>query len=113
MKIVDVCEFYSPTGGGVRRYIDQKLEFAPRFGHDLTIIAPGAESRRERMRGGEIIWVKSPQLPFDPNYRMFWRAHDVWDVLDSLSLAIPRVELFGPRNIGELADLLLQKLQPA
>jgi alpha-1,6-mannosyltransferase len=85
VKIVDVCEFYSPTGGGVRRYIDQKLEFAPRFGHDLTIIAPGVESRRERVRGGEIIWVASPQLPFDPNYRMFWRARDVWNVLDSLS----------------------------
>jgi len=85
MKIVDVCEFYSPTGGGVRRYIDQKLEFAPRFGHDLTIIAPGETSRRERVRGGEIIWVKSPQLPFDANYRMFWRARDVWSVLDSLS----------------------------
>ena len=34
-------------------------------------------------------------------------------VLDSLSLTIPRVELFGPRNIGELADLLLSKLQTA
>lgn len=34
-------------------------------------------------------------------------------VLDTLSLTIPRVELFGPRNIGELADLLLSKLQTA
>jgi len=85
VKIVDVCEFYSPTGGGVRRYIDQKLEFAPRFGHELTIIAPGPETRKERVRGGDIIWVKSPYLPFDKNYRMFWRAHHVWNVLDSLS----------------------------
>jgi alpha-1,6-mannosyltransferase len=84
MKIVDVCEFYSPTGGGVRRYISQKLEFAPRFGHDLTIIAPGTESRREEVEGGTIIWIKSPQLPFDANYRMFWRARDVWRVLDEL-----------------------------
>ena len=30
VKIVDVCEFYSPTGGGVRRYVEQKLEFARR-----------------------------------------------------------------------------------
>ncbi len=84
MKIVDVCEFYSPTGGGVRRYINQKLEFAPRFGHELTIIAPGTESRREEAKGGVIIWIKSPQLPFDANYRMFWRAQDVWRVLDEL-----------------------------
>ena len=45
MKIVDVCEFYSPTGGGVRRYINQKLELAARFGHQLTVIAPGAVTR--------------------------------------------------------------------
>ena len=50
VKIVDVCEFYSPTGGGVRRYIDQKLAFAPRFGHELTVIAPGTENRREEAR---------------------------------------------------------------
>ena len=41
------------------------------------------------------------------------RAEILNMVLDSLSLAIPRVELFGPRNIGELADLLLRKLQAA
>jgi polyketide biosynthesis acyl carrier protein len=32
-------------------------------------------------------------------------------VQESLSLTVPRVELFGPRNIGELADLFLSKLQ--
>ena len=26
MKIVDVSEFYSPTGGGVRNYVDQLRE---------------------------------------------------------------------------------------
>ena len=31
-------------------------------------------------------------------------------VQESLGLSVPRIELFGPRNIGELADLLLQKL---
>ena len=25
MRIVDVNEFYSPTGGGVRTYIDRKM----------------------------------------------------------------------------------------
>ena len=31
-------------------------------------------------------------------------------VQESLGLSVPRVELFGPRNIGELADLFLSKL---
>ncbi|HEJ3362319.1 TPA: acyl carrier protein [Pseudomonas aeruginosa] len=39
------------------------------------------------------------------------RAEIVMLVLESLSLSIPRVELFGPRNIGELADLIHTRLE--
>jgi polyketide biosynthesis acyl carrier protein len=38
------------------------------------------------------------------------RAEIVMAVLDSLSLQIPRVETFGPNNIGALAELLHAKL---
>lgn len=38
------------------------------------------------------------------------RAEIAMLVQESLNLSVPRVELFGPRNIGELADLFLQKL---
>jgi polyketide biosynthesis acyl carrier protein len=41
------------------------------------------------------------------------RAEILMLVLESLSLKVPRVELFGPRNIGELADLLSKKLGAA
>jgi alpha-1,6-mannosyltransferase len=101
MKIVEVCEFYSPTGGGVRRYVNQKLEFAPRFGHDLTIIAPGPETRMETVGGSTIAWVKSPYLPFDRNYRMFWGADDVWRILDRLAPDL--VEGSSPWRGGWLA----------
>lgn len=39
------------------------------------------------------------------------RAEIVMLVQESLSLSIPRVELFGPTNIGELASLLAEKLR--
>jgi polyketide biosynthesis acyl carrier protein len=38
------------------------------------------------------------------------RAEIAMTVQESLSLSVPRVELFGPKNIGELADLFLKKL---
>lgn len=38
------------------------------------------------------------------------RAEIAIMVQESLNISIPRVELFGPKNIGELADLFLQKL---
>jgi polyketide biosynthesis acyl carrier protein len=36
------------------------------------------------------------------------RAEIAMLVQESLGLSVPRVQLFGPRNIGELADLFLQ-----
>jgi polyketide biosynthesis acyl carrier protein len=41
------------------------------------------------------------------------RAEISMMVQESMSLVVPRVELFGPKNIGELADLFLSKLQAA
>lgn len=41
------------------------------------------------------------------------RAEIAMLVQDSLSLAVPRVQLFGPKDIGELADLFLAKLRAA
>ena len=101
MKIVDVCEFYSPTGGGVRRYINQKLALASKFGHELTIIAPGAYTRTEKAHGGTIAWIKSPHLPFDRNYRMFWNHQQVWRTLDRLAPDL--VEGSSPWRGGWLA----------
>jgi polyketide biosynthesis acyl carrier protein len=41
------------------------------------------------------------------------RAEITMLVQESLGLSVPRVELFGPQNIGELADLFLKKLSTA
>ena len=41
MHIVDVSEFYSDFGGGVRTYVRQKLEASARAGIRTTILAPG------------------------------------------------------------------------
>ena len=72
MRITDVCAFYTPTGGGVRTYIDRKLAAGPAMGHDVTIIAPG-EATRVEARGphARIAWIENPSFPFDRNYRYF------------------------------------------
>jgi polyketide biosynthesis acyl carrier protein len=41
------------------------------------------------------------------------RAEIAMLVQESLGLSVSRVELFGPKNIGELADLFLEKLGSA
>ncbi|MBV9932443.1 MAG: glycosyltransferase [Alphaproteobacteria bacterium] len=72
MRIVDVCAFYAPQGGGVKTYVEQKLAYGPTRGHEIVIVAPGDEDRTEtRPGGGRIEWVKSPHLPVDRRYRYF------------------------------------------
>ncbi len=85
MRVVDVAEFYSPTGGGVRTYIDRKFEAAAQLGHELFVIAPGPEDGFEPRGAGGVIQVKTPRLPFDANYHMFWDADPVHRHLDVLA----------------------------
>ncbi|MEL7488415.1 MAG: glycosyltransferase [Pseudomonadota bacterium] len=84
MKLVDVCEFFSDFGGGVRTYAHQKLENCAKEGWETTIIAPGPADRREKRLGGEIIWVRSPVLPLDPRYHLFNRARPIHEILDEI-----------------------------
>jgi alpha-1,6-mannosyltransferase len=82
MRIVDVNEFYSPTGGGVRTYVDRKMALAAELGHELICIAPGRETRVEERPGGRIHYLRSPGMPFDKNYGLFWRGAPLRALLD-------------------------------
>jgi alpha-1,6-mannosyltransferase len=83
MKIVDVCPFYTPAGGGVRTYVDQKLAIGPRLGHEIVVLAPGAAHRVER-RGphARIVYLPAPRLPLDRRYRYFLDDGSVQAALD-------------------------------
>ncbi|WP_431468995.1 glycosyltransferase [Sphingosinithalassobacter sp. LHW66-3] len=85
MRIVDVNEFYSPTGGGVRTYLDRKMTILAEMGHELIVVAPARENRiEERPGGGVIHWIKAPPLIFDRNYGIFYDAAPITDLLDRL-----------------------------
>lgn len=72
MRIVDVCAFYTPAGGGVRTYVDAKLRAAARFGHEVIVIAPGEEyATCQRGPGAVLVTLQSPKLPVDRRYRYF------------------------------------------
>jgi alpha-1,6-mannosyltransferase len=83
MRIVDVCAFYSPAGGGVRTYVDAKLRAASRFGHELIVIAPG--KHHETIRRGPcaiLVTLPSPKLPVDQRYRYFNDQRALHQALD-------------------------------
>jgi len=83
MKLVDVCAFYAPKGGGVRTYVDRKLKAGAAMGHEVVVIAPGEEDGvEERGPNARIVWLKSTLFPLDFNYRYFNDAPALYAALD-------------------------------
>lgn len=85
MRIVDVCAFYSESGGGVRTYIDSKLAAAERLGKDITVVVPGKRSAVvEVSRCARIAAIECPTVPLDRRYHYFndctrlYRELDRW-----------------------------------
>lgn len=93
MRIVDVCAFYTPHGGGVRTYVHRKLAAAAAAGHEMIVLAPGAEHGHANFEGGVVATIPAPRLPMDRRYRYFGdeaalhRALDAWrpDVVEASS----------------------------
>lgn len=73
MKLVDVTEFFSQRGGGVRTHLTQKAAVAARRGHSHLVFAPGP-------RGAEtpgVRYIPGPSLPYDPTYHLLWRVGEL------------------------------------
>lgn len=69
-----------------------------------------AQHAREVLSGLEAHQFVAADRLVDLGANSVDRAEIAMLVQESLNISIPRVELFGPKNIGELADLFLEKL---
>jgi alpha-1,6-mannosyltransferase len=86
MKIVDVCAFYSPRGGGVKTYVGQKLAIAKRMGQDITILAPGDQDAVVEFGPcARIQTIASPRFPLDRKYWYFNDERVLHAALDALA----------------------------
>jgi alpha-1,6-mannosyltransferase len=81
VKIVDVSEFYSERGGGVRSHLTTRGHFLCALGHDHTVVAPGprdevslldASAAPHQVRA-RVIRVAGPALPYDATYHWLTR----------------------------------------
>jgi alpha-1,6-mannosyltransferase len=85
LKVVDLTEFYSERGGGVRSHLTLKAEHLARRGIEHRVIAPGPRDQtttlfRAPHPSGSLaidaraIRVRGPRLPYDPTYHLLWRV---------------------------------------
>lgn len=97
MKILDVTEFYSERGGGVRSHLATKGHVLCQLGHEHVVVAPGAEDgeavlgsplgrsgaplAREISRA-RVIRVRGPASPYDPTYHLLSRFDKIRAIVD-------------------------------
>jgi alpha-1,6-mannosyltransferase len=74
MKILDLCEFYSERGGGVRSYLTKLFRAAGDAGHEVVVVAPGPRDEEVDDEGGRIVRYRAPSMPYDPTYHWPWRV---------------------------------------
>lgn len=85
MRLVDVSAFYTPHGGGVKTYVEQKMRIGPELGAEIVILAPG--DRHEVIERGpraRIVTIPSPRLIVDKNYWYFGDQAALHAALDQL-----------------------------
>ena len=85
MRLVDVSAFYTPHGGGVKTYVEQKMRLGPELGAEIVILAPG--DRHEVIDYGpkaRIVTIPSPRLIVDKNYWYFGDQAALHAALDLL-----------------------------
>lgn len=85
MRIVDVCAFYAPQGGGVKTYVRHKMLAGPALGHEIVILAPGAEAAVEQVGpNARIEYVPGKRFPLDGRYHYFHDEAALHARLDAL-----------------------------
>ena len=85
MHIVDVCAFYTPHGGGVKTYVERKVQAAKRHGVKVTILAPGKARGHETFGNVSIRSVPGRRFPLDGRYRYFHDERALHAALDALA----------------------------
>jgi alpha-1,6-mannosyltransferase len=127
VKILDVTEFYSQRGGGVRSHLTLKGHVLCQSGHEVVVVAPGPVDEESAPAVSEcndrckVIRIKGRALPYDPTYHLLWRVDKVRaiirrerpDVLEidspyvaaAAALSAPRA-WFGARTFMWHADFI-------
>ena len=73
MKVIDVTEFYSERGGGVRSYLDGKQHILCQLGHESILLVPGPEATST----DGVRKVGGPAMPYDATYHLLWRPDKI------------------------------------
>jgi alpha-1,6-mannosyltransferase len=84
MKILDITEFYSERGGGIRSHLEVRGQFLSSLGHEHVVIAPGPRDEESILHasgapdgGARVVRVKGRPQPYDRTYHLLSQFHKI------------------------------------
>jgi len=82
VKLLDVTEFYSPQGGGVRTYLAEKARWlASRHDVQHVIVVPSNRTAVDQWERSRAYLVRGPAVPASPGYHFLVAARSVADIV--------------------------------
>lgn len=82
MLVCDLTQFYSPVGGGVRRYISEKAKHLRAAGHRHLLIVPGEKTERCEENGNIVYTIASPLISRTARYRALLNLALIEEILE-------------------------------
>jgi alpha-1,6-mannosyltransferase len=74
LKILDLTEFFSRTGGGVGTYLDAKVHWcATRHDIEHVLVAPGPRNAERAWQSTRVYEIGGPPVPASPGYHILTR----------------------------------------
>ncbi|MBD3265904.1 glycosyltransferase [bacterium] len=82
MKICDIVQFYSPIGGGVKRYLNDKIDYiSDKTDFEHFVVVPSNQSKIETYKQSKFYHVKSMPLIGSISYRMLLNRKRILSVI--------------------------------
>jgi len=82
VKLLDVTEFYSPQGGGVRTYLAEKTRWlAPRHDVQHVIVVPSNRTAVAQWERSRAYLVRGPAVPASPGYHFLVAARSLAEIV--------------------------------
>ena len=110
--IVDFNNFWSPSGGGVRRYHLQKMSFYEKQGETLSVfVMPSQTTYTEKRSDGLIIeHVEAFRFPGNWEYRFMWKPSQIRPILEKYKPDV--IEVGSPYILPSAVRRIAKKVVP-
>jgi alpha-1,6-mannosyltransferase len=83
LKVLDLTEFFSSRGGGVRTYLAAKARWcAYRDDIEHVVVVPGPRTRQREWHGSRLYEIAGPPAPASPGYHILARPGALREILE-------------------------------